>query len=100
MAMDISVHSFVRLCRRAEPLMTRGGACLTMSFYGAEKVVSSYNLMGPAKAALEAATREIASELGPRASPSMCCLPDPWRPGPPAASPSFGDDGGGQSARP
>ncbi|MFO1148852.1 MAG: enoyl-ACP reductase FabI [Alsobacter sp.] len=65
-AMDISVHSFIRLCRRAEPLMARGGACLTMSFYGAEKVVSTYNVMGPAKAALEAATREIASELGPK----------------------------------
>ncbi|MFO1150725.1 MAG: enoyl-ACP reductase FabI [Alsobacter sp.] len=65
-AMDISVHSFIRLCRRAEPLMAKGGACLTMSFYGAEKVVSTYNLMGPAKAALEAATREIASELGPK----------------------------------
>jgi enoyl-[acyl-carrier protein] reductase I len=65
-AMDISVHSFIRLCRRAEPLMSGGGACLTMSFYGAEKVVSTYNVMGPAKAALEAATREIASELGPK----------------------------------
>ena len=64
--MDISVHSFIRLCRLAEPLMAAGGACLTMSFYGAEKVVSTYNLMGPAKAALEAATREIASELGPK----------------------------------
>jgi enoyl-[acyl-carrier protein] reductase I len=64
-AMDISVHSFIRLCRRAEPLMKDGGACLTMSFYGAEKVVSTYNIMGPAKAALEAATREVASELGP-----------------------------------
>jgi enoyl-[acyl-carrier protein] reductase I len=63
-AMDISVHSFIRLCRHAEPLMAKGGACLTMSFYGAEKVISSYNLMGPAKAALEAATREVASELG------------------------------------
>ena len=63
--MDISVHSFVRLCRLAEPLMTQGGACLTMSFYGAEKVVSTYNVMGPVKAALEAATREMASELGP-----------------------------------
>jgi enoyl-[acyl-carrier protein] reductase I len=65
-AMDISVHSFIRLCRRAEPLMQNGGACLTMSFYGAEKVISTYNVMGPAKAALEAATREIASELGPK----------------------------------
>ena len=43
-----------------------GGACLAMSFYGAEKVVDSYNLMGPVKAALEATTRELASELGPR----------------------------------
>ncbi len=65
-AMDISVHSFIRLARRAEPLMANGGACLAMSFYGAEKVVDSYNLMGPVKAALEAATRELAAELGPR----------------------------------
>jgi enoyl-[acyl-carrier protein] reductase I len=65
-AMDVSVHSFIRLARRSEPLMGEGGACLTMSFYGAEKVVSSYNVMGPVKAALEAATRELASELGPR----------------------------------
>jgi enoyl-[acyl-carrier protein] reductase I len=65
-AMDISVHSFLRLARRTEPLMTDGGACLSMSFYGAEKVVESYNLMGPVKAALEAATRELAAELGPR----------------------------------
>src|SRR5271165_2251133 len=65
-AMDISVHSFIRLARRAEPLMTAGGACLAMSFYGAEKVVANYNLMGPVKAALEATTRELASELGPR----------------------------------
>ncbi len=64
-AMDISVHSFIRLARRAEPLMTDGGACLAMSFYGAEKVIDTYNLMGPVKAALEATTRELASELGP-----------------------------------
>ncbi len=65
-AMDISVHSFIRLVKRAEPLMKEGGSCLTMSFYGAEKVVSSYNLMGPVKAALEATVRELASELGTR----------------------------------
>jgi len=65
-AMDISVHSFIRLARRAEPLMTNGGACLAMSFYGAEKVVENYNMMGPVKAALEAATRELAYELGQR----------------------------------
>ena len=66
LAMDVSVHSFIRLVRRAEPLMTQGGACLTMSFYGAEKVVAAYNVMGPVKAALEAVTRELASELGPK----------------------------------
>ena len=65
-AMDVSVHSFIRLARRAEPLMTGGGACLTMSFYGAQKVVGSYNIMGPVKAALEATVRELAAELGPR----------------------------------
>ncbi|MGP0090509.1 MAG: enoyl-ACP reductase FabI [Xanthobacteraceae bacterium] len=65
-AMDVSVHSFIRLVRRAEPLMTKGGACFTMSFYGAEKVVSTYSVMGPVKAALEAVTRELASELGPK----------------------------------
>lgn len=65
-AMDISVHSLIRLARRAEPFMTRGGACLAMSFYGAEKVIENYNLMGPVKAALEATTRELASELGPK----------------------------------
>jgi enoyl-[acyl-carrier protein] reductase I len=64
LAMDISVHSFIRLCRRAEPLMKNGGSCQTMSFYGAEKVISTYNVMGPVKAALEAVTRELASKLG------------------------------------
>jgi len=65
-AMDISVHSFIRLVQHSELLMTSGGACLAMSFYGAQKVVDSYNLMGPVKAALEAVTRELATELGPK----------------------------------
>lgn len=65
-AMDISVHSFVRLAHLAEPLMVDGGAMMAMSYYGAEKVVSSYNLMGPVKAALEASVRQLAAELGPR----------------------------------
>lgn len=76
-AMDVSVHSFVRLCRRAEPLMTHGGACMTMSFYGAEKVVSTYNVMGPVKAALEAVTRELASELGPNGITANVLSPGP-----------------------
>lgn len=65
-AMDISVHSFVRLAHLAEPLMGQGGALMAMSYYGAEKVISSYNLMGPVKAALEATVRQLAAELGTR----------------------------------
>jgi len=63
-AMDISVHSFIRMVRRAEPLMNNGGTCMTVTFYGSTRVVDTYNLMGPVKAALEAVTREVASELG------------------------------------
>ncbi len=66
MAMDISCHSFVRMAHLAEPLMTDGGCLLTMSYYGAEKVVEDYNLMGPVKAALESVTRYMAAELGPK----------------------------------
>ncbi|PIE14185.1 MAG: enoyl-[acyl-carrier-protein] reductase FabI [Rhodobacterales bacterium] len=65
-AMDISVHSFLRMAQRAEPLMTAGGSLTTVSYYGAEKVVDHYNIMGPVKAALESVTRYVASELGPR----------------------------------
>lgn len=64
MAMDISCHSLIRLCRMAEPLMKRGGSILTMSYYGGEKVIGGYNLMGPVKAALEASVRYMAHELG------------------------------------
>ena len=66
-AMDISCHSLVRLAKHAEPLMASGGSILTMSFYGAEKVVPGYGIMGPVKAALEASVRYLATELGPRA---------------------------------
>lgn len=64
-AMDISCHSFIRMAKLAEPLMTAGGSLLTMSYYGAEKVVPNYNVMGPVKAALEATVRYLAAELGP-----------------------------------
>jgi enoyl-[acyl-carrier protein] reductase I len=63
-AMDVSVHSFMRMVKLAEPLMTAGGTCFCMSYLGAQRVVSTYNVMGPVKAALEAVTREMASELG------------------------------------
>lgn len=63
-AMDISCHSFIRMARAAEPLMPDGGSVMTVSYYGAEKVVDHYNIMGPVKAALEAATRYLSVELG------------------------------------
>jgi len=64
MAMDVSCHSFIRTARLAEPLMQNGGSIFAMSYYGAEKVVEHYNLMGPVKAALEASVRYLAFELG------------------------------------
>jgi enoyl-[acyl-carrier protein] reductase I len=63
--MKISCFSFTDLCRRAEPLMTEGGAMLTLTYYGAEKVVPHYNVMGVAKAALEASVRYLANDMGP-----------------------------------
>ena len=65
-AMDVSCHSFIRMAKLAEPLMAHGGTLLTTSFYGAQKVVEHYNVMGPVKAALEAVVRQLAAELGPR----------------------------------
>jgi enoyl-[acyl-carrier protein] reductase I len=76
-AMDISVHSFVRLVRRFEVLMNEGGSFQTMSYYGAEKVMDHYNLMGPVKAALEAVVRELAVELGPRSISVNALSPGP-----------------------
>ena len=65
-AMDISCHSFVRMARLAAPLMRNGGTLFAMSYHGAQKVVPNYNVMGPVKAALEAACRYLAYELGPQ----------------------------------
>jgi enoyl-[acyl-carrier protein] reductase I len=65
-AIDISCHSFVRMARLAAPLMKNGGTMLTMSYYGANKVVPNYSVMGPVKAALEACARYLAFELGPK----------------------------------
>jgi enoyl-[acyl-carrier protein] reductase I len=63
-AMDVSCHSFIRMARLAAPLMTDGGTMFAMSYHGAQKVVPNYNVMGPVKAALEAACRYLAYELG------------------------------------
>ena len=65
-AMDISCHSFIRMARLAAPLMKDGGTMFAMSYLGANKVVSNYNVMGPVKAALEASARYLAYELGPK----------------------------------
>jgi enoyl-[acyl-carrier protein] reductase I len=65
LAMQVSVHSFLRMAKLSEPLMTQGGCLLAMSYYGAEKAIAHYNIMGPVKAALEAAVRYMALELGP-----------------------------------
>jgi enoyl-[acyl-carrier protein] reductase I len=64
-AMDVSCHSFIRMAKLAAPLMTEGGTMFAMSYYGANRVVPNYNVMGPVKAALEAACRYLAFELGP-----------------------------------
>ncbi len=65
-AHDVSAYSLVALARGAAPLMTEGGSIVAMSYYGAEKVVPHYNVMGVAKAALEASTRYLAYDLGPQ----------------------------------
>ena len=64
--MQISVYSFTSVARRAEKLMTDGGSMLTLTYYGAEKVMPNYNVMGVAKAALEASVKYLAVDLGPK----------------------------------
>ena len=79
LAMDISCHSFVRMARLAAPLMKRGGTLFAMSYYGANKVVPNYNLMGPVKAALEASCRYLAYELGPQGIRVHAISPGPLK---------------------
>src|SRR3954447_7154166 len=65
LALDVSAYSLVAVVREARPLMIRGSSVLTLTYYGSEKVVSHYNVMGVAKAALEASVRYLAADLGP-----------------------------------
>jgi enoyl-[acyl-carrier protein] reductase I len=65
-AHDVSVYSLIAVARAAAPLMTNGGGMVTLTYYGAEKVVPKYNVMGVAKAALEATVRYLANDLGPK----------------------------------
>lgn len=78
-AMQISCWSLIDLARRAEPLMTDGGAIVTMSFAGAERVVGHYGMMGPVKAALESTVRYLASELGSKGIRVHALSPGPLR---------------------
>jgi len=76
-AMDVSVHSFLRMIRLAEPLMAEGGTCLSVSFFGSSRVVRHYNMMGPVKAALESAVRYAAAELGEKGISVHALSPGP-----------------------
>jgi enoyl-[acyl-carrier protein] reductase I len=76
-AQDVSAYSLVALARGAAPLMGEGGSILAMSYYGAEKVVPHYNVMGVAKAALEASTRYLAYDLGPQGIRVNCISAGP-----------------------
>jgi enoyl-[acyl-carrier protein] reductase I len=78
-AMDISCHSFVRMAKLAAPLMTEGGSMFAMSYYGANRVVANYNVMGPVKAALEAVCRYLAYELGPKGIRVHAISPGPLK---------------------
>jgi len=78
-AMDISCHSFVRMARLAAPLMKEGGTMLAMSYYGANKVVPNYNVMGPVKAALEASCSYLAYELGSKGIRVHAISPGPLK---------------------
>jgi enoyl-[acyl-carrier protein] reductase I len=78
-AMDVSCHSFLRMAKLATPLMSEGGTMFAMSYYGANKVVPTYSMMGPVKAALEACCRYLAYELGPRGIRVHAISPGPLK---------------------
>jgi len=78
-AMDVSCHSFVRMARLAAPLMSDGGTMMAMSYYGANKVVPTYSVMGPVKAALEACCRYLAYELGSKGIRVHAISPGPLK---------------------
>ena len=79
MSMNISCYSFTALAQKAEKLMTDGGSMLTLTYYGAEKVMPHYNVMGVAKAALEASVRYLANDLGPQKIRVNAISPGPMR---------------------
>lgn len=78
-AMQISCHSFIEMAHHAQALLRPGGALVTMSYYGADKVVNNYNMMGPIKAALESSVRYLANELGPAGIRVYAVSPGPLK---------------------
>lgn len=78
-AMQISCHSFLEMAHHAEPLLNPGGAVISMSYHGADKVVHNYNMMGPVKAALESSVRYLALELGAKNIRVFAVSPGPLR---------------------
>lgn len=78
-AMEISCWSFIRMAKLAEPLMQDGGVLFTMTYYGSQRVVENYNIMGPVKAALEATARYLAAELGPKGIRVHAISPGPLK---------------------
>jgi enoyl-[acyl-carrier protein] reductase I len=89
--MDVSCWSFIRTAHLAEPLMKNGGTLFTMSYFGAQKVVENYNIMGVAKAALEAAVRYVAAELGPKGIRVHAISPGPLATRAASGIPEFDD---------
>src|SRR4026208_7375 len=79
LAMELSCWSFIGMAKLAEPLMKDGGTLFTMTYYGSQMVVENYNIMGPVKAALEAATRYMAAELGPQGIRVHAISPGPLK---------------------
>lgn len=78
-SMDISCYSFTEIARRAQPLMTDGGSLLTLTYLGSQRVLPNYNVMGVAKAALEASVRYLAADLGPDGIRVNAISPGPMR---------------------
>ena len=89
--MDVSCWSFLRMAHLAEPLMKRGGTLFTMTYYGSQMVVQNYNIMGVAKAALEASVRYVAAELGPKGIRVHAISPGPLATRAASGIPEFDD---------
>lgn len=89
--MDVSCWSFIRMAHMAEPLMKRGGTMFTMTYYGSQMVVQNYNIMGVAKAALEATVRYIAAEVGPKGIRVHAISPGPLATRAASGIPEFDD---------